>query len=256
MQQEVLEAKLYEALQAFPPVTLAGMEAVTLQNRVDSKFFFPVTLLPEILSEITEQYQILEIDGKRMFAYESLYFDTPDFLLYRHHHNGRTNRLKVRYRKYLDSGITYFEVKHRIKDSRTEKYRIRKTDIATTLTTDDMQKVHLPFVQIPQLLPSLFVYFQRITLVRIGHAERATIDVHLRFVRNEEKLPLEELCIVEIKQEKNSVLSPLFQTLKHRLIHEQGFSKYAIGMAALAHVKYNTFKPVLLKINQLRNGNS
>ena len=89
------------------PLSLEELDKVKLLNRVDSKFIFHIRALNDILKEVSEYYHILEIDQKRIFKYESLYFDTPDFLLYRHHHNGKPNRVKVRYRKYLDSGEVF-----------------------------------------------------------------------------------------------------------------------------------------------------
>jgi hypothetical protein len=38
------------------------------------------------LASLTEHYRILEIDGVRLHRYETLYFDTTDFALYRQHH--------------------------------------------------------------------------------------------------------------------------------------------------------------------------
>ena len=47
---------------------------------------------------------VLDIDGRRAFAYESVYFDTPAFDSYRSSAHGRRHRFKVRTRSYLDSG--------------------------------------------------------------------------------------------------------------------------------------------------------
>ncbi len=103
--------KVEETLNTFQPLTLKELDNVQMLNRVDTKFVFHINQFCEILEEIKENYLVLEIDGKRMFDYESIYFDTDNYDLYKFHHNGKLNRLKVRYRKYLDSGLCYFEVK-------------------------------------------------------------------------------------------------------------------------------------------------
>ena len=46
--------------------------------------------------------------------YSTLYFDTNDKILYKHHHNKKGNRHKIRMRKYIDSNICFLEIKKRI----------------------------------------------------------------------------------------------------------------------------------------------
>ena len=92
-------------------LSLEELDRVRLLNRVDTKFLFPVSFLEGLLEETRNDYRILEIDGRRSFGYESLYFDTPGFDFYRQHHQGKPGRIKVRYRKYVDSGLVCFELK-------------------------------------------------------------------------------------------------------------------------------------------------
>ena len=66
----------------------------------------------------------LEIERRRRFAYESVYFDTPDLLTYRQHLQGRRRRYKVRTRAYLDSGDCAFEVKLKGRRDQTVKARL------------------------------------------------------------------------------------------------------------------------------------
>mgnify|MGYP001488528463 CR=1 FL=1 len=89
------------------------MDSVQLMNRTDTKFVFELELLGKVLNEIREYYYVLDINNKRMSAYRSLYYDTNDFEFYFEHHNGKTNRNKVRYREYIDSGLCFLEIKHK-----------------------------------------------------------------------------------------------------------------------------------------------
>ena len=82
------------------------MDEVKLMNRTDTKFVFEYSLLQKVLNEIKDHYYVLNIDGVRLNAYRSLYFDTDDFKFYFDHHNGK-NRIKVRYREYMDSGLCF-----------------------------------------------------------------------------------------------------------------------------------------------------
>ena len=40
----------------------------------------------------------LEIDGKRLFNYQTEYFDNENKILFKNHQNGKLNRYKIRFR--------------------------------------------------------------------------------------------------------------------------------------------------------------
>ena len=46
--------------------------------------------------------RVLDIDGRQSFAYESMYFDTPDLASYLGAAHGKRRRFKVRSRVYSD----------------------------------------------------------------------------------------------------------------------------------------------------------
>ena len=54
---------------------------------------------------------MLEIDGRRAFAYRTTYFDTAELRVFRDHVQQRRRRYKCRSREYVDSGLCTFEVK-------------------------------------------------------------------------------------------------------------------------------------------------
>ena len=84
----------------FSPISLKEMDNVSLLRRVDTKFLTTEKKLLEILSLISSDYNILDIDDKRLMKYSTLYFDTNDKILYKHHHNKKGDRHKIRMRKY------------------------------------------------------------------------------------------------------------------------------------------------------------
>ena len=120
---------LSQLLSSFEPITLEEMDGVKLLDRVDIKFAFNYNRLPLILNGLQEHYRILDVNGVKQNSYETLYFDTPDFKLYHDHHNCRANRYKVRYRKYVESNLKFFEVKYRNNKGRTVKSRVRRKNI-------------------------------------------------------------------------------------------------------------------------------
>lgn len=250
------ERKVSERLSTFDAIGLKELDSVKLLNRIDSKYVFHISQFEELLEEISSQYYILEIEDKRMFSYESLYFDTDDYLLYKFHHNGKLNRLKVRYRKYLDSGLTYFEVKYKVKGTRTDKVRMKDADIKSELTEKELELVHHDYVDIHGLNKKLWVHFKRITLAGKNIEERATLDLNLSFDNFQQKKCYPELIIAEVKQAKTNVFSPMIQAFKKRHFEEVGFSKYSTGIALLEDIKHNSFKPNLIKIKRIIDGNS
>ena len=113
-------------LSKFEPITLEEMDSVKLMERTDTKYVFPVSELPGILEGMISQYRLLDINNVRNQRYESLYYDTNDFLLYNKHLIGKPDRYKIRFRRYLDSaGLTYFEIKHKNNKRTTTKKRTK-----------------------------------------------------------------------------------------------------------------------------------
>ncbi len=68
------------------------MNAVRLMDRTDSKFVLPIGRLSVLLAGTSTDYRVLEIAGKRLMTYKTLYYDTPDLQLYHRHHAGHLNR--------------------------------------------------------------------------------------------------------------------------------------------------------------------
>src|SRR4051812_12077582 len=111
-------------LREFSPITLEEMDEVKLQDRTDTKFVFAAKLLPSILEKLSKDCKVLEVNGIRLSRYETLYYDTDDFLLYNMHQNRRANRYKIRTRKYVESDLNFFEIKFKNNKGRTIKERV------------------------------------------------------------------------------------------------------------------------------------
>lgn len=248
------EQQVVTELNTFDSIDLKGLDGVQLLNRVDSKYVFHVNDFIEVLQCVKNDYYVLEIESKRMFSYESLYFDTEDYMLYKFHHNGKLNRLKVRFRKYLDSGLTYFEVKYKVKGDRTDKWRLKSEDISGDLTEKELELVKHDYLDIHGLQQKLWIHFKRITLASKKMDERLTIDLNVSFDNFKDKRAFPELVIAEVKQNKSSVFSPIIQKFKSNHYEQIGFSKYSTGIALLEDIKSNAFKPNIIKINKILNG--
>lgn len=240
-------------LQTFEPINLKDLDEVRLLKRIDTKFVFHIAQLLEILEVIKDDYYVLEIDEKRAFNYESLYFDTDSFDLYKQHHNGRINRMKVRYRRYSDSGLCFFEVKYKVNGGlQTHKKRLQTPNLVEQLTERELALVNHPQIDKTALHSKLWIFFTRMTLVNRAKTERLTIDFNLSFDNYRQRHDIDDLVIAEVKTEKTCFNSPIVKALKARHIEEIGFSKYSMGVAWLENVKSNLFKPNFIKINKLQ----
>lgn len=245
---------LPRSVAGFEPVSLAGLDKVKLMNRVDSKYIFHRRHLDAILAEVAKDYAILEINEKRVFDYASLYYDTPDYALYLQHHNGKNNRVKLRYRQYIDTGDVFFEVKKKVKGARTDKYRVKQPAIEEVKVGPDanqlMQK--LDVVQPVEVEGKTWIYYKRITLAAHASEERVTIDLDMRFKDARTEMDFPELVIAEVKQARLSRHSPIVVALHKRRIPDFRISKYSLAVAMMVPgIKTHLFKSKIKRLHKI-----
>jgi hypothetical protein len=237
----------------FSSISLAEMDEVKLMNRVDTKFAFSLTKLPQILEILSQKYRVLEIEGTRTPFYESLYFDDDNFKLYHDHYKGKTNRFKVRFRNYVESSLSFLEIKHKIK-GRTDKKRIRVDHINFEFDKNQRDFLEKIMKQDLSLNPKLWNSFHRITLVNNELKERLTLDFDLKFKWQDHDIHLNNLVIAELKQEIVRRNSPFYEVMKEKSIRPYRLSKYCMGALELYGIntlKYNRFKEKLKKIKSI-----
>ena len=240
-------------LNTFAPITLAEMKSVRLMNRVDTKFVTTLPRLMQLLEMAKGEYFVQEIDGERNSAYTTLYYDTPRLDMYIMHQNGCLGRQKVRVRQYVDSNLTFLEVKNKNNHRRTRKKRITVTGF--DITGEQQREFLKPLCwwDVDTLQPALRNWFNRITLVNKAKTERVTIDTGLRFHNCMSGLDksLDQVVIIELKRDGNQP-SPLLAMLRDLHIHPYGFSKYCMGTAlSNPSVKKNRLKPKLHYVERL-----
>lgn len=247
--------KLKNILCSFNPISLEEMDGVRLMDRMDRKFVFRIEYLPRILESLKDHYQVLNIKDNLVSRYESLYFDTQDFNLYKMHHSGKLNRYKVRLRKYVESDLHFFEIKFKNNKGRTIKNRVKRSEVSEKIKgkAKELLLDKTPFFP-DQLEPKLWINYSRITLVSKTNCERVTIDVNLNFKNDSKDVHLHPIVIAEVKQEK-SKSSVFMKLMKENSIREYSISKYCVGVTNLYDsLKKNNLKPKLLNLNKLCYG--
>lgn len=239
-------------LEGFLPISLEEMDSVKLMDRVDRKYVFHESKLEDLLLPLQSTYKMLDIGDKRLMEYRSLYYDTENFLLYRRHHSGYSSRFKVRFREYVETGEVFLEIKHRNNKGRTSKIRMRQPQLLENLDTGsrDFLSEGIPELH-EELIPSLWVCFNRFTLVNTSMVERVTIDTNLRLRHKDRLHQFPGLVIAESKQEGNSV-SAFEKHMHNQHLNTDSISKYCIGLASTNEtLKHNLFKNKLLRINKI-----
>jgi len=238
-----------DTLSLFDPISLSEMEEYKLLNRIDTKFICNINQLPQILALASKDFRIQTSGNDRIFGYESLYFDTPEMKSYFDHHQGKRIRYKVRFRKYLDTGDVFLEIKKKKNDIRTDKKR-QEFEFSSTLN-DQHFKFLNKHIEIPisGFSPAIWTNFNRITLTGKNRCERITIDTGIHFKSDINTVNLPFLTVIEVKYNKTEGISPFTKILKDFRISPLGISKYILGNVLLyPNIKHNRF---LYKINTI-----
>ncbi len=245
--------EIKDKLRLFSPIKLEEIKQVRLFRRMDTKYIFHESLLPGILANLVNDYDVLEVHGVRVQRYQTRYYDTPDFELYRQHHNGQRDRFKLRLRSYLNSNLDFLEVKRKDNHNITQKRRLP----FSSARTEDSPEVRA-FLQaaLPHnhdtYLPKLANSFCRIALVSKYDRERLSIDLDIRFLSPSMQFTLPGVVVAEVKQPRFSVHSAFIQQMRQAGRRPTSFSKYCVGVAlAYPQIKRNKFKPLLLDIQQI-----
>ncbi len=247
--------KILDIVQGMNPISLDEMSAVKLMNRIDTKYVVTEGQLHAILLEISNSYYVQEVGGKRTSPYNTVYYDTPDLTMYLIHHDRHLVRDKVRVRTYVNSHLTFCEVKHKNNKGRTKKKRI-EVELMPNIIDNPYAAAFLAEKQpyeVNMLSPHLASIFDRLTLVNYGKTERLTIDCNLRFenLRNGNTASLAPLVVMELKQDGRA-RSLLKDVLFEMRIRPFKVSKYCIGTCLTRpEVKQNRFKKKLRRIEKL-----
>jgi hypothetical protein len=239
------------------PITLEALGSVSLMNRVEIKYLLNFRKVPLLIDMLTDKYQALEIGDLRLFPYSSTYMDTAESLFYYQHVHGKFDRLKIRYRKYESTNLSFLEVKKKTNKGRTIKWRIEKKaddgfpDPQSSGFIGDLSPVTADSIR-----PVLLNRFSRITLAGIESRERITIDFNITFsdLNGNPGISFPWLAIVELKKESYSDSSYFRSLIKNVNAYPSSFSKYCVGRCLLNNsLKKNVLKRKLLLLKKLEN---
>jgi len=239
---------LSDALQSLPRISLSELDNHWNQaSRHDFKFILSFSELESLITSIAEDLQILEIDGRTQFQYETTYFDTSDYQMYRQHFQAKAKRLKIRERTYVDVGRSQLEIKRRLSSSKSEKclltnsqglnsraeqFLVDNAELEVIRNGSEKNGTFDSRIPIEELKVSAVTDFSRTTLLNIGETEKLTIDFNLLLKTQTSQIEaLEDVALVEIKAQ--NARSNTVMALRESGVRATNFSKYASAIDLL-----------------------
>lgn len=237
----------------FAPISLEDMNTHSaLLERQENKYVLTVDQFQELISEFSDKFDRLTIDGQAVFNYRSVYFDTDSLIGYTYHNQGRNKRrFKIRTRYYIESGLCFFEIKVKDKRGGTIKKRMKynAADYGT-INDEAMKFMHDTYEQVyaepfqHKISAMMEVNYSRMTLVAKRGGERMTIDFNLWFTEGKYRTHVRPFVIIETKSPTGKGIAD--SIFRQHNIRSRSCSKYCLGANLLRfNVKHNRFKPLL-----------
>lgn len=255
MNEETTTDLLKLALADFDVILLEEVPEGAQMVRIDRKFAFHVSRIPDVLNGIQSQYSIVKAAGKRISLYNSVYLDTPEFLFFNRHHRGYLHRDKVRFRSYSNTGTTFLEVKHKSNTGKTLKERILRETQSLDLDSRARRFLSEEISEIDpgNLKLSAQVNYQRIQFISKDRHERFSIDFDIHAHLDENSVEFGPVAILEIKQDYR-LPTPIVLRMRDMRYYEVGLSKYCLAMTMLKpDLKSNRFKADLRRLRKITN---
>ncbi|MFT7601051.1 MAG: hypothetical protein ACI8TP_004001 [Acidimicrobiales bacterium] len=241
--------ELASALADLGSVDLKTLDQAQLHDRQESKVLLRADDIPAALARLASDYLVMEHEGERVQGYLNEYFDSSSLHNYHEHHNQKGRRVKVRYRTYVNSDLTFFEVKRNV-NGRTVKDRRMSERPTGQLQTQDAPFLFKLTGNRPSTLQlSVEIGYQRILLVKRDFSERVTIDMNLSFRTERQTTEPTGLAVCEFKQPRLDLRSPAMEAMNRR---PQNFSKYCMALASCdPTLRRNRFKKVFRNLEKL-----
>jgi hypothetical protein len=222
------------------PVSLRDLdERAALLRRIDHKYVLDRDVFEALVARLSDDHDVLEIDGRRVFGYGSTYFDSGDLRCFHDHVQGRVPRFKARTRHYRDSGACTFEIKLKVGEGETDKRQIDHAPPDDGILTDEARRLldetlaEAGLETPPDLRPALRTGFERITLAAREGGARLTCDlgVAMEALDGRSTRMRERRVLVESKSEDGDAAAD-------RILAELGqarvsLSKYRTGIDLL-----------------------
>ena len=229
------------AIDQMQPVALDEINReAALLTRTDRKYIVSDAQLGALAADFVDRCSVLQLDGRRNFAYSTTYHDTPDRRLHRDTAYRRPTRFKVRVREYADTGLAMLEVKTKDRRGRTVKHRVDVSELAHPPSSPHAELTNEMRAYVDAVLDAdmanrlevaLRVDFRRTTLLAHSGHSRCTIDLGLHSEDPAGNAVDPDLIVIETKSENRA--SAIDRWMWAHGVRPTRLSKYCTSMAAL-----------------------
>lgn len=249
----MIEEKIASFLHKYSTVKLSDLQIGSreLMKRQETKFILTQEQLLTCLDLFTNDCSVLVINNNFTHSYKTKYFDTENLESYTDHHRGKSERFKIRKRKYISNGKSFFEIKKRNNKKFINKFRIPSTFEAHEINEIEQQFINTYLPVVNEKLYSFILQndYNRIVLIDNNRDLRITFDFNISFLCGDNSVHLNNVVIAEFKYHK--MPKDYIHKMTNLGVSSTSFSKYCIGTAILNDkVKRNNFKTNLIKIKQ------
>ena len=248
-------------------------------ERYESKYSIPFSMVDDV-SRFIEPYCSLDAYSEKSpdlyYTINSLYFDTPDYLLLNMRLQKTDNRFNMRVRTYGESPLLpwFLEIKHKRGDiMRKYRARIHSENLEHLLTTPELLHHHAKNEKEEQSRilfyklfhtynaePKVLIQYKRKAYISdVEEYARVTFDIKMRSMKQTayNPVPVEEAMqhsdvetifdngtgvILELKCYTSYVPLWMVDCIRKFQLQRRGFSKYMMGIRQnLSH--YREFNP-------------
>jgi len=236
-------------MQSIPIERFFGHKDPLASNRKEYKFLVPMVHLETVLDFLADDYYFCNKGDECIFRYNNTYFDTLDYTFFKHHRQGRFNRIKIRTREYSDLVTeTYVECKMKVRGSKTRKKRVQRTGFDSGLDYDFVhENLDKYGLKVADLKSQTNIRYNRMFLTSKAFDQRITIDLNIYAKKfggvGREVLPRH--FVLEVKSSK--IPKEMTRFLKSVLkVRRTGFSKYCVSLCLLDEsLRRNKWKQIL-----------
>ena len=206
-----------------------------LTNLAKQKYISSTKKVGNILFSLGNRFRVLNVGGKKVFSYRTLYFDTWNCCFFNEYLNESPLRHKVRLRETQNGNRCYFEVK--VSDSTKNQRLKQRIAIESWECFKNNQSQELlkkgTGLTFDQITPILGCQFKRIVLIDDKAQQRVSIDLSPVFINPSTgvNVGVPELVIIETK--RNTENADLFaELIDSESAQKSDISRYMTGMLA------------------------
>ena len=211
-------------------ISLKQSKEIKIFKRFESKYILINDKIQQIIDLLNKDYYVVEDNGKTLFNYHSLYFDTDKLAMWTDHDNEEDFRQKIRIREY-ENDEKFLEIKEK-NNGLTNKIRI---PVESYNINDEINWIsHNLKYDTRNLIKSLDVKYNRMSFIKKDKTERITLDFDLEYhnYKTNKSYKYNDINFVVLEIKKSSHDNNDIENILNEkfFLYKRKFSKYHEGI--------------------------